>query len=286
MEQLLSSIKQLSEFDHSQIFYILSKYNVPYTQNNNGVFVECNNISSECWNQIADYLRLRPMGPGSHQSMPVQQSAQMKHSKKAKIHQPDDDDDDAILPRSPPAFLSNGAHKTQKLVKRKLPPILANIEKCMKRIAKSSQGPSRTSKKEMKAEEGRNEIDDVDGQDEPFEEEVFDDLDDAGHIENPSDAEEDLPSEGSHESDADESDSDMDGDNDISSQEDDEHEAEISMLQSITTNNLSASTHHFASPALIAFVGSLDRTMPMQSKIDLLFDRIGHLNIVSKPKWL
>jgi hypothetical protein len=56
LKELKKEITKLEEFQQIEIFKILTKNNIKYTQNNNGIFLNMKLISIECLLEIQDYL--------------------------------------------------------------------------------------------------------------------------------------------------------------------------------------------------------------------------------------
>jgi hypothetical protein len=54
---ILTNIKNLNQFEHQEIFKIIKKYNVKYSENSNGVFVNMNKLNKRTINEIEKFIR-------------------------------------------------------------------------------------------------------------------------------------------------------------------------------------------------------------------------------------
>lgn len=55
-KELISNINRLSKNEHIQIFYIIKKANIKYTENNNGIFINMNNISESIIEELIKFV--------------------------------------------------------------------------------------------------------------------------------------------------------------------------------------------------------------------------------------
>lgn len=55
-KELLKNIKSLSKNEHIQIFYIIKSADIKYTENNNGIFININNINNEILNKLIKFV--------------------------------------------------------------------------------------------------------------------------------------------------------------------------------------------------------------------------------------
>tara|TARA_B110000967_G_C18553796_1_gene396670 strand:+ start:274 stop:495 length:222 start_codon:yes stop_codon:yes gene_type:complete len=56
LKQIRNQIIELEEFQQHEIFKILEKNNIKYTQNNNGLFLNMKLIDESCIAQFKEYL--------------------------------------------------------------------------------------------------------------------------------------------------------------------------------------------------------------------------------------
>lgn len=55
-KSLMEKITALGSTEHTEIFRILKKYNVPHTQNNNGIFVNITSVPEEILKEVHDFV--------------------------------------------------------------------------------------------------------------------------------------------------------------------------------------------------------------------------------------
>ena len=55
---LLEEIKQLSKEEHKEIFRIIKRNNVEYTENSNGVFFDLSICTTDVFTKLVDFLEL------------------------------------------------------------------------------------------------------------------------------------------------------------------------------------------------------------------------------------
>lgn len=55
-KDLIKDIKLLSRDEHVQIFYIIKKSNVKYTENNNGIFINLRNVSDKILDKLIKFV--------------------------------------------------------------------------------------------------------------------------------------------------------------------------------------------------------------------------------------
>lgn len=56
-KKLINDIKNLSKNEHIQIFHIIKNANIKYTENNNGIFINLNNINDEILYKLIDFIK-------------------------------------------------------------------------------------------------------------------------------------------------------------------------------------------------------------------------------------
>lgn len=56
LKNLKDLIGKLEDFQKTEIFKIISKNHIKYTQNKNGVFLNMKNLNDKCINDINNYL--------------------------------------------------------------------------------------------------------------------------------------------------------------------------------------------------------------------------------------
>lgn len=56
LKSLRHIIDNIDEFHHKKIFEIIKKYNMNYSKNKNGIFVNMNNLSNPVLNELKTYL--------------------------------------------------------------------------------------------------------------------------------------------------------------------------------------------------------------------------------------
>ncbi len=55
-KDLIKDIKLLSRDEHVQIFYIIKKSNVKYTENNNGIFINLRHVSDKILDKLIKFV--------------------------------------------------------------------------------------------------------------------------------------------------------------------------------------------------------------------------------------
>jgi hypothetical protein len=53
---IIQKVKNLSKFEHIQIFKLLTKYNIKYSENSNGVFINLNYLSEAIITKIINFI--------------------------------------------------------------------------------------------------------------------------------------------------------------------------------------------------------------------------------------
>ena len=56
IKKIIDSVKILNNNQHLDIFHIIKKQNINYSQNNNGTFIDMNNLEENTINEIKNYL--------------------------------------------------------------------------------------------------------------------------------------------------------------------------------------------------------------------------------------
>ena len=56
LKKLITDIESMTKEHHIEIYKIIKSYNIDITENNNGIFVNMNNIDDECLNKIISYV--------------------------------------------------------------------------------------------------------------------------------------------------------------------------------------------------------------------------------------
>ena len=56
LKNLRNLIDNIDEFHHKKIFEIIKKYNMNYSKNKNGIFVNMNNLSQPVLDELKNYL--------------------------------------------------------------------------------------------------------------------------------------------------------------------------------------------------------------------------------------
>tara|TARA_B110001469_G_C9548687_1_gene272271 strand:- start:318 stop:905 length:588 start_codon:yes stop_codon:yes gene_type:complete len=54
---ILENIKNLNQFEHQEIFKIIKKYNIKYSENSNGIFINMNKLNKRTINEIEKFIR-------------------------------------------------------------------------------------------------------------------------------------------------------------------------------------------------------------------------------------
>lgn len=57
-KQFLEDLKQLSKTEHEEIFRIIKRNHVDYTENSNGVFFDLQNVSTDIFIQLQKFMEL------------------------------------------------------------------------------------------------------------------------------------------------------------------------------------------------------------------------------------
>ena len=57
-KQFLEDLKQLSKTEHEEIFRIIKRNHVDYTENSNGVFFDLQNVNSDIFIQLHKFMEL------------------------------------------------------------------------------------------------------------------------------------------------------------------------------------------------------------------------------------
>jgi len=57
-KQLLDDLKVLSKEEYAELFRIIKRYNVQYSENSNGIFFDLNLCSTEVFTRMVQYLEL------------------------------------------------------------------------------------------------------------------------------------------------------------------------------------------------------------------------------------
>ena len=55
-KKIIDDIESMTKEHHIEIFKILKSYDIKYTENNNGIFINMNNIDLECLDKINNYV--------------------------------------------------------------------------------------------------------------------------------------------------------------------------------------------------------------------------------------
>lgn len=56
LKKLIIDIESMTKEHHIEVYKIIKSYNIDITENNNGIFINMNNIDSECLNKITSYV--------------------------------------------------------------------------------------------------------------------------------------------------------------------------------------------------------------------------------------
>ena len=56
VKKMIDDIECMTKEHHIEIFKILKLYSIKYTENNNGIFINMNNIDSKCLDKINNYV--------------------------------------------------------------------------------------------------------------------------------------------------------------------------------------------------------------------------------------
>ena len=56
MEKIIEEIQNLSYENKKEIFLLIKKYDIPYTENSNGILIDVNKINRECLDEINKYI--------------------------------------------------------------------------------------------------------------------------------------------------------------------------------------------------------------------------------------
>lgn len=54
--KIIDDIESMTKEHHLEIFKILKSYDIKYTENNNGIFINMNNINPDCLDKIDNYV--------------------------------------------------------------------------------------------------------------------------------------------------------------------------------------------------------------------------------------
>ena len=57
-KQMLEDIKTLSKEEHIELFRIIKKYSIEYSENSNGVFFDLTQCSTEVFNKLLQFMEL------------------------------------------------------------------------------------------------------------------------------------------------------------------------------------------------------------------------------------
>ena len=55
-KNIIRKYKDLNAFEHQEIFKIIKKYNIKYSENNNGVFINMNKLGKRTVNEIDKFI--------------------------------------------------------------------------------------------------------------------------------------------------------------------------------------------------------------------------------------
>ena len=56
IKKIIEDVECMTKEHHIEIFKILNLYDIKYTENNNGIFINMNNIDEECLNKMNNYV--------------------------------------------------------------------------------------------------------------------------------------------------------------------------------------------------------------------------------------
>ena len=56
-KNILENIRELNSFEHQEIFKIVRKHNIKYSENSNGVFINMNKLSKRTINEIDKFIK-------------------------------------------------------------------------------------------------------------------------------------------------------------------------------------------------------------------------------------
>lgn len=55
-KKIFDEINKMNKENHQNIFNIINKYNISYTKNDNGIFVNMMDINENCLNELKKYI--------------------------------------------------------------------------------------------------------------------------------------------------------------------------------------------------------------------------------------
>jgi hypothetical protein len=56
IKKIIDDIESMPKDHHIEIFKIMNSFNVKYTENNNGIFINMNDINNSCLDKIDNYV--------------------------------------------------------------------------------------------------------------------------------------------------------------------------------------------------------------------------------------
>ena len=56
IKKVIDDIEDMTKEHHIEIFKILTSYDIKYTENNNGIFINMSNMNPDCLKKINDYV--------------------------------------------------------------------------------------------------------------------------------------------------------------------------------------------------------------------------------------
>jgi hypothetical protein len=56
IKKIIEDIESMTKDHHIEIFKIINNFNIKYTENNNGVFINMSNMSEDCLNKINNFV--------------------------------------------------------------------------------------------------------------------------------------------------------------------------------------------------------------------------------------
>jgi hypothetical protein len=56
IKKVIDDIEDMTKEHHIEIFKILTSYDIKYTENNNGIFINISSMNPECLKKINDYV--------------------------------------------------------------------------------------------------------------------------------------------------------------------------------------------------------------------------------------
>jgi hypothetical protein len=83
IKKIIDDVECMTKEHHIEIFKIINDFDVKYTENNNGIFINMNNINEECLNKINNYVNFI-----NENKKNILEFEKIKEENKLKLNQP------------------------------------------------------------------------------------------------------------------------------------------------------------------------------------------------------